>query len=41
MVDNQNHHLQMHPLEGNLSGDQTRRVVGLEDLLGDVLAPLP
>ena len=41
MVDDQNHHPQMHPLEGNFLGDQTRRVVGLADSHGDVLVPLP
>ena len=28
MVDDQNHHPQMHPLEGNFSGDETGWVVG-------------
>ena len=41
MVDNQNHHPQMHPSEENLMGDQTRRVVGLAGSHGDFLAPLP
>ena len=40
-VDNQNHHLQMHPSEGNFSGDQTRRVVGPVDSHGDILSPSP
>ena len=40
-VDDQNHHPQMHPSEGNFLGDQTRRVVGLADSHGDVPAPLP
>ena len=31
---------QMHPLEGNFSGDQTLRVVGLVDSHGDILVPL-
>ena len=39
MVDDQNHHPQMHPSEGNLLGDQTGRVVGLVDSHGDVLVP--
>ena len=38
-VDNWNHHPQMHPLEGNILGDQTGRVVGSADPHGDVLAP--
>ena len=41
MVDDQNHHPQMHPLEGNFLGDQTGRVVGLADSHGDILVPLP
>ena len=40
MVDNQNHHPQTHPLEGNLAGDQTGRVIGLADSHRDILAPL-
>ena len=40
MVGGQNHNPQMHPLEGNFSGDQTRRVVGPADSHGDVLVPL-
>ena len=40
-VDDQNHHPQMHCSEGNLSGDQTGRFVGLMDSHGDVLAPSP
>ena len=39
MVDDQNHHPQMHPSEGNLSGGQTRRAVGPADSHRDVLAP--
>ena len=41
MVDDWNHHPQTHPSEGNLSGDQTRRVVGPADSHGDILAPWP
>ena len=41
MVDDQNHHPQIQPSEGNFSGDQTRRVVGPADSHGDILAPLP
>ena len=41
MVDGWNHHPQMHPLEGNFSGDQTGRVVGLADSHRDFLVPLP
>ena len=41
IVDDWNHHPQVHLLEGNFSGDQTRRVVGLADSHGDVLVPLP
>ena len=41
MVGGQNHNPQTHLLEGNFSGDQTRRVVGLADSHGDVLVPLP
>ena len=40
-VDDQNHHPQMHPSEGNSLGDQTTRVVGLVDSHRDVLAPSP
>ena len=40
MVDNQNHHPWRHPSQGSLLGGQTRRVVGLVDLHGDILAPL-
>ena len=39
MVDNWNHHPQTHLSEGNFLGDQTRRVFGLADSHGDVLAP--
>ena len=41
MVDNWNHHPQMHPLEGNFSWDQTGRVIGLADSHEDVLVPSP
>ena len=41
MVDGQSHHLQRHPLQGNLLDGQTSRVVGLADLYVAVLAPLP
>ena len=41
MVDNWNHHPQMHPSEGNFFGDQTRRVVGLADSHGGALVPSP
>ena len=40
-VEDWNHHPQMYPLEGNSSGDQTRRVVWLADSHGDVLVPSP
>ena len=39
MVDDQNHHPQMHPSEGNFLGDQTKRVVGLADSHRDILVP--
>ena len=41
MVGGWNHNPQTHPLEGNFSGDQTRKVVGLMDSHGDVLVPSP
>ena len=41
MVGGQNHNPQMYPWEGNFSGDQTRRVVGLADSHGNILVPLP
>ena len=41
MVDDWNHHPQMHPMEGSFLGDQTRRVVGLADSHGDILVLLP
>ena len=41
MVDDQNHHPQMHPPKGKLLGDQTRRVVGPVDSHRDVPAPFP
>ena len=41
MVDDWNHHPQMHPSEGNFLGDQTGRAVGPADSHGDVLVPLP
>ena len=41
MVDDQNHHPQMHLSEGNFLEDQTRKVFGLADSHGDILVPLP
>ena len=41
MVDDPNHHPQMHPSEGNLLGGQTGRVVGPADSHEDILSPLP
>ena len=41
IVDNWNYHPQMHPLDGNSSGDQTGRVVGLADSHRGTLVPLP
>ena len=41
MVDNWNHHPQMHPSEGNFLGVQTERVVGPADSHGGVLVPSP
>ena len=41
MVDDQNHHPQLQPSEGNFLGDQTGMVVGPADSHRDVLPPLP
>ena len=41
MFDDWNHHPQMHPLEGNFSGDQIGSVVGLVGSHRDVLVPSP
>ena len=41
MMDDWNHHPEMHLLEGNFLGDHTGRVVGPANSHGDVLVPLP
>ena len=41
MVDDWNHHPQMHPSEGNFLGDQNGKVVRLADSKGDVWSLLP